>query len=182
MQEKLVGNLTYAAQVAPFGRPFLSALSEQLSNTKHQNFITVSNSVRSALLIWKIILMCNRELSFNFILGRLPRAKNEWFIDASTNFGCGGLVGRDYFMVENSQLKKSKFCGKQIKFENVKIAYRELISAVIAFVYFSEKSPSSLVRINCDNTNVVSWLNKSRCSKKFGISPPLSNRAPKIAI
>ena len=32
--EKLVGNLTYAAWVAPFGRPFLSTLSEKLHLSK----------------------------------------------------------------------------------------------------------------------------------------------------
>ena len=71
-------------------------------------------------------------------------------------------------MVGNLDLSRSKLYGKYVRFEDVKIAYRELLSAVIAFLYFAPKSPSSLVRINCDNQNVVSWLNKSRCSKKLG--------------
>ena len=71
-------------------------------------------------------------------------------------------------MVKNKHLSGGRFYGKYVKFENVKIAYRELLSAVIAFLYFAKRRPSSLIRINCDNSNVVSWLNKGRCTKKLG--------------
>ena len=71
-------------------------------------------------------------------------------------------------MVQNEYLSEGTFYGKYVEFEEVKIAYRELLSAVIAFLYFAPKSPSSLIHINYDNSNVVSWLNKSRCSKKLG--------------
>ena len=71
-------------------------------------------------------------------------------------------------MVGNLDLSRSKLYRRYVRFEDVKIAYRELLAAVIAFLYFAPKSPSSLVRINCDNQNVVSWLNKGRCPKKLG--------------
>ena len=71
-------------------------------------------------------------------------------------------------MLKNTDLSQGRFYGQYVKFEEVKIAYRELLSAVLAFLYFAPKFPCSLVRINCDNQNVVSWLNKSRCSKKLG--------------
>lgn len=71
-------------------------------------------------------------------------------------------------MVENEQLSRGKFYGKYVEFEDIKIAYRELLSAVIAFLHFAPRYPSSLIRINCDNRNVVSWLNRSRCSKQLG--------------
>ena len=80
----------------------------------------------------------------------------------------GGFSGRRYFSIQNSRCTKSRFFGRKIKFEDVKIAYRELLSAVIAFLCFAPHSPSSLVRINTDNQNVVSQLKKSRCSKKQG--------------
>ena len=103
-----------------------------------------------------MILSDNRGLSFDFILGRLPHAKNEWFIDASTSYGCGGIAGGRYFSVENSSCARSYFFGQNVKFDDVHIAYRELLSAVIAFLCFAPHSPSSLVRINTDNQNVVS--------------------------
>ena len=115
-----------------------------------------------------MILSKNLGLPYDFILGLLPSAKNEWFVDASTSYGCGGVAGNKYFMISNSHMKSSKFFGHEIKFDDVKIAYRELLSAVIAILIFSPDYPSSFVRINSDNQNVVSWLNRSRCSKSLG--------------
>ena len=71
-------------------------------------------------------------------------------------------------MIRNTDCSKSKFFQHEIKFNKAKIAYRELLSVVIAFLIFAPLTPSSLVRINTDNQNVVSWLNKGRCSKKVG--------------
>ena len=71
-------------------------------------------------------------------------------------------------MLGNERLSKGKFYGKYVMFGKVKIAYRELLSAVLALILFAPKFPSSFVRINCDNTNVVSWLNKGRCAKRLG--------------
>ena len=49
--EKLVGNLTYAAWVAPFGRPFLSTLSEKLHLSKSSSPIIVTPSMKNSLKI-----------------------------------------------------------------------------------------------------------------------------------
>ena len=51
MLEKLVGNLTYAAWIAPFGRPFLSTLSEMLQPSKGSSPIVLTPSMRSSLNI-----------------------------------------------------------------------------------------------------------------------------------
>ena len=71
-------------------------------------------------------------------------------------------------MIDNARCAKSRFFGHNIQFEEVKIAYRELLSAVIAFIIFAPYSPSSWIQINTDNQNVVSWLNRGRCAKKLG--------------
>ena len=71
-------------------------------------------------------------------------------------------------MIDNARCAKSRFFRHNVVFEDVKIAYRELLSAVIAFIIFSPYSPSSWIRINTDNQNVVSWLNRGRCAKKLG--------------
>ena len=39
---------------------------------------------------------------------------------------------------------------------------------LLAFQRFAELTPRSFVRINSDNSSVVAWLNKGRCSKKMG--------------
>ena len=51
---------------------------------------------------------------------------------------------------------------------NMFIAYRELLAVLLAFQVFAKISPKSFIRINSDNTSVVAWLNKGRCSKKPG--------------
>ena len=71
-------------------------------------------------------------------------------------------------MIDNAQCAQNWFFGQNVLFEDVKIAYRELLSAVIAFILFAPYSPSSWIRINTDNQNVVSWLNRGRCAKKLG--------------
>ena len=75
--EKLVGYLTYAAWVAPFGRPFLSVLSSKITPSARKQPMLVSPAMKNALVIWRMILTKNQGLSFDFILGRLPPAKNE---------------------------------------------------------------------------------------------------------
>ena len=49
--EKLVGNLTYAAWIAPFGRPFLSTLSEMLHPSKGSSPIVLTRSMKNSLNI-----------------------------------------------------------------------------------------------------------------------------------
>ena len=71
-------------------------------------------------------------------------------------------------MIDNARCAKSRFFRHNVVFEDVKIAYRELLSAVIAFIIFSPYSPSSWIRINTDNQNVVAWLKRGRCAKKLG--------------
>ena len=75
--EKLVGNLTYSACVAPFGRPFLSVLSGKITPSAGKKLIKMTNAMYNALVVWRMILAKNSGLSFNFILGKLPRGKNE---------------------------------------------------------------------------------------------------------
>ena len=38
----------------------------------------------------------------------------------------------------------------------------------LPLIEFAPHSPASLIRINTDNQNVVSWLKKGRCPKKLG--------------
>ena len=49
--EILVGNLTYAAWVSPFGRPFLSVLSSKISPSTRNTDILVTAAMENALLI-----------------------------------------------------------------------------------------------------------------------------------
>ena len=53
-------------------------------------------------------------------------------------------------------------------FEDMFIAYRELLTALLACQVFAKLAPNSFIRLNSDNTNVVTWMNKGRCLKRPG--------------
>ena len=56
----------------------------------------------------------------------------------------------------------------QIPRQRLPIAYLELLAALIGIVCFSPLCRSQLVILNCDNTDAVAWLKKSRCSAGIG--------------
>ena len=95
---KLHGYLNYAAGVAPFGKPFLAALTMATGGRDLREIVPVSSSMRSGLEIWDRILIANEGVSFDFILGQLPRCHSDVFVDASTEWGIGGHCGIYYFL------------------------------------------------------------------------------------
>ena len=95
----LHGNVVFAAGVAPFGRPFLASLSSLVAGKKKWEVVTLTKLAQLSLRVWKRMLLSNRGLSFDYILGNLPRSKYDIFVDASTSWGIGGCCGALYFMV-----------------------------------------------------------------------------------
>ena len=122
----------------------------------------------TACEVWCLLLRKNRGLPYDFILGKLPRQKNEWFADASSTYGYGGVCGNHFFKISNETWSAVLNNQKYSKLKNLFISYRELLAVLFAFHCFAKLAPKSYVRINSDNTNTVSWLNKARCPKKMG--------------
>ena len=48
------------------------------------------------------------------------------------------------------------------------IAYIELIAALVGISVFSKNQPNKVINIFSDNTDVVAWLRKGRCSAGLG--------------
>ena len=103
--EKSVGYLVYAGWVEPFGRPNISALTSTMVRKRPYQFVEFTKHMRLAIKIWILILKVNLGLKFNFLLSRLPRSKDEWFVDAATSWGIGGCFGQRYFSVKLEQLQ-----------------------------------------------------------------------------
>lgn len=174
--EKIVGYLVYASYVEPFGRPFISAISSKIDRKNTSKIVEVTDYVKMAMEIWVGILKRNTGISYSFILAQLERGKDEWFVDASTSWGIGGCAGKYYFLLENQKL--SSFFGlfancnykekMEIPFQRLPIAYLELLAALVGFACFSTFQPNKIIRLNSDNTDVVAWLTKSRCSAGVG--------------
>ena len=95
-------------------------------------------------------------------------AEIEWFADASPAYGYGGVCGNLFFKISHTTWSALLKITKGGTFQNLFIAYRELLAVLFAFHGFAKFAPSSYVRINSDNTNTVNWLNNGRCSKKVG--------------
>ena len=107
------------------------------------------------------MLLTNRGLSFDFVLGRLPRAPYDIFIDASTDWGIGGCCDNEYFMIPWTKLQA---------FEQDVIARKELLAALVALLCFSPSIKGQLVTLYTDNTNVRDWLAAGRSSKLKGLN------------
>ena len=165
--QKLVGYLVYAAWVMPFGRPFISQISNMINVEKIRKRVRLDSAALAACDVWLLLLGENRGLSFDFILGKLPRLKNEWFVDASSR-GYGGVCGTSFFKISHQKLCSFMDSNSSIIFTNIFIAYRELLAVLFAFQVFAKLKPKSYIRLNSDNSNVVSWVNRGRCSKKMG--------------
>ena len=56
----------------------------------------------------------------------------------------------------------------EIPKQRLPIAYIELIAVLAGFSVFSQNQKNTLVKLYTDNTNVVAWLQKSRCRSGIG--------------
>ena len=102
------------------------------------------------------------------ILGRLPYQQNEWFVDASSSVGYGGVCGSHYYKVPRELVTAYTHELTGPLNTPLFIAYEELFAVLLAFHQFADLAPNSFVRINSDNSSVVSWVNKARCSRNWG--------------
>ena len=165
--QKIVGYLVYAAWVMPFGRPFISHISHFINVEDIYKKVRLSALALAACDIWLSLLKENRGLAFDFILEKLPCQGDEWFVDAAEH-GYGGVCGTSFFKISHAKFLKSLKPKTKAIFNNIFIAYRELLAVLLAFQAFARIAPNSFIRVNSDNQNVVSWLNKGRCSKELG--------------
>ena len=156
----LHGNLNFAATAAPFGRPFLSSLSGLVAGRTKNDVVTLNDTAAMCLRIWKKLLLRNCGISYDFILGRLPRTTFNIFVDASEEWGIGGLCGNLYFKFPWSQLPD---------FVHEFISRKELLSALIALHCFHQVIEDKLTYLYTDNTNVRDWLVMGRSKKMKGL-------------
>ena len=101
--QKVVGYLVYASWVCPFGRPLISTISYCIDRNNIHKKVRLDTAALVACDIWLFLLKENRGLPFNFILGKLPHHRNEWFVDASKH-GYGGFCGNSSFKISHKSL------------------------------------------------------------------------------
>ena len=85
------------------------------------------------------MLSVNEGLSYDFILGKLPRAKYDIFFDASTTWGIGGCCGSLYFKIPWDKINPY--------FDIDVIARKELLAALVALWCFSQAIYGKIVTV-----------------------------------
>ena len=106
------------------------------------------------------MLLINTGVSYDFILGNLPRTDFDIFVDASTEWGIGGCCGNQFFKYSWDHFSHLSIEG---------IARKELLAALVALKCFSSKITDKLVVLYTDNSNVRDWLVAGRSSKLKGL-------------
>ena len=91
--------------------------------------------------------MRNKGTSMDFILNRLPRAKSDIYVDASSSWGVGGWCGVAFFA-----FPWSEFGSASSEF----IARQELLACLLAVFCFGDLIAGKLVKLYTDNENVCS--------------------------
>lgn len=84
IRQKVHGNLNYATEVAPSGRPFLACLTDTIAAADQEGSTRFIEGIRAGLHIWLEILYRNRGISYNFVLAQLPRTCHD-IVDATTD-------------------------------------------------------------------------------------------------
>ena len=161
--EQLIGNLGYAAWVEPFCRPLLSCLSLHIVRDKPSARVPLTLLMVIALHVWRLVLVRNRGLHFNFILGRLPQVASPIFVDASSSWGFGGVHGYEFFSFPHTELRPFiRRCPGWETFPCVPVARLELLAVFVAVRLYARRYPNHMLVLYSDNSNVVAWLGNRR--------------------
>ena len=142
--EKLHGCLNYVAALEPFGRPFLAHLTMAISTAQEDETVSLSPLSRLGLRIWDLLLMRNKGTSMDFILGRLPYATADVFVDASSMWGIGGVYGEYFFKIPWEKL---------VQADQDIIARKELLACLVAVLCFGDLIEGKFVQLWTDNEN-----------------------------
>ena len=174
------GYLRHFIKIFPIGNKFIRNLEKQkytnlnlIKKGKINNYfkITLSSGTIFELNLWFYILTDSKfkftELSFITNFNNLPII-NVW-TDASTSFGAGGYSStNNIFHLPWESLKilpKNKFLSRFSVNVFDHIIYLELLALVSMSLLFAKNWKNFHVNFYCDNTAVVSAINKG--SLKF---------------
>ena len=110
------------------------------------------------------MLLANTGVTYDFILGNLPRTRDDIFVDASTEWGIGGCCGKQFF-----RYSWSHFSTLGLQY----IARKELLAALVALQCFSLTITDKLVVLYTDNLNFYNYF------RPFTITAHLQNKLKK---
>ena len=77
-------------------------------------------------------------------------------------------MGDNYFLFPSCDIQLFRNLVSDDTSEKLAIAYLELLAAMIAVICFTPLCQDQCVRLNCDNSAAVVWLQRGRCSTGVG--------------
>ena len=77
-------------------------------------------------------------------------------------------MGDNYFLFPNSDIQQFHNLASDNASGSLAIAYLELLAAMIAVICFTPLCHDKCVRLNCDNSAAVVWLQRGRCPTGVG--------------
>ena len=161
--QEITGFLNFLCKAVVPGRSFTRRLYNVAEGAQHKlkknHHLPITSEMRSDLELWLIFLQHPSVYSRKFIDFDLSLTSDEvdFFTDASTSLGCGGISDRDWFILE---------WDEEFMLENnPSINYLELYAVTIGIVNRIHKYKNRRVIIFCDNISVVQMINNttSKC-------------------
>ena len=155
----LIGRLNHVGYVVPGARHFLGNLRklESISQTRYSKRISLKQSVKADLELWKEILQYAGEgMSLNLLTTRSP---NHWWRSDACEHGIGG------YNLKTGQAWQWEI-PEDLRFR-VSINVLEFIGNYVNFclaVDSGDLSPNDIVLLEGDNTSAVSWLYKTNAN------------------
>ena len=122
--------------------------------------VSLSPLSKLGLKIQDLLLKRNKGVSMDFILGRLPYAKADIFVDASSTWGIGGCYGEYFFYIPQERL---------VQADSEIIARKELLACLVAVLCFGDLIKGQFVQLYTDNMNAFNQLRKGRSSNIVGM-------------
>ena len=162
--ESLVGSLSFAARVVPSGRPFLFRLIQACHSVPHKSqFVTLSAPLQEDLAWWAVFLPSWHGSALLNWSPWLSSTEFELSTDASGSVGFA-CVYRDMWYQERWDDPAGLATASTLSPHLQPIHWKELFAVVVAAATFGPMWDGSRVRLLCDNTNVVGWINSNYCN------------------
>ena len=158
--QQLCGFLNFLTKAIVPGRVFnrrLYAKGAHLTNENHH--LPVDGEMRRDLLMWRTFLRKPQAYARNFAEfdRSISAVEINFFTDASSLRGCGGVCGSDWFIFPWENNVVTKF--------GLHINYLELYGLAIGVKLWIGRFKDQTVIIHCDNMGVVHMVNNttSKC-------------------
>ena len=159
--QKLCGFLNFLCRCIVPGRAFTRRLYNATAGlTKPHHHLNVNSEIKMDLNMWEAFLthqdIYNRPF-FEYDCSLTPEVLN-WYTDASSKLGCGGIHGTDWFIMEWEEEFLERFSPS--------INYLELYAVTISILLWIGNYRNKSIVLFCDNMSVVHMINNSSSNCK----------------